>query len=104
MMKRCAACNLPMTIATIGDAFSASSNDDTRHAVFAICKRCAAGKKRLPPATYRKTILRAADRALDDPERYLCKLVNDPGAARLALGLLAHPAHTMATIAALGWV
>ena len=95
-MRRCAACNLPMTIATIGDAFAATSNDDTRHAVVAICKRCATGKSRLPPSTYRKIILRAADRAMAEPERYLCKLVNDPGAARLALGLLAHPAHTLA--------
>lgn len=92
-----------MSAATLGDAFTASSNDDSCHAIVAICKRCAAGKSRLPPATYRKTILRAADRAMADPGTYMWRLTDSPAAARLALGLPTHPAHTMQTLDALGW-
>lgn len=103
MAKRCAACNLPMTVATMGDAASASSNDDSLHVVLAICQRCVASRKRVPPAVYQKMLNRAADRAMADPARYLCKTFADPGAARVALGLLAHPSHTLEALGALGW-
>lgn len=101
--RKCPACGLPMTVATMGTVASATSNDDSRHAVFAVCQRCSNGAKRLPPGVYRKTLNRAADRALDDPDAYLCKLVASPGAARLAVAMLRHPAHTLETLSALGW-
>lgn len=103
-MKFCPACNLPMTVATLGDAVAASSDDHRHHVVVAVCRRCAASAARIPPHAYRKLLNRSADRALADPERYLCTLVVDAGAARLATGLLGHPAHVLETIAALGWV
>lgn len=46
---------------------------------------------------------RAATRALRDPDRYMTAITPDIGAARLALGLLGHPAHVLAAINALGW-
>lgn len=93
-----------MTLATMGTVVTATSNDDSRHVVFAICQRCSASEKRLPAGVYRRMLNRAADRALDDPENYLCKCVANPGAARLAVALLRHPAHTLETLSALGWV
>ena len=102
-MKNCPACNLPISIANLGDAIAASSDDRHHHAVVAICRRCAASASRLPHHTYRKLLNRAAERALADPERYLCAPVPEAGAARLAVGLLGHSAYTLATIKALGW-
>jgi hypothetical protein len=102
-MKYCPACNLPITVATLGDAVAASSDDHHHHAVVAICRRCTASASRIPLRTYRKLLNRAADRALAHPDRYLCTHVADAGAARLATGLLGHPAHALETLKALGW-
>lgn len=46
---------------------------------------------------------RAAIKALADPGTYLVATLPDAGAARLALGLLAHPSHVLQAINALGW-
>lgn len=102
-MKRCSSCGLPISFATLGDAVVAASDDGHRHAVVAICRRCAGTAARVPPGTYRKMLGRAATRALTTPEKYLLTITTDAGAARLALGLLGHPAHVLATINALGW-
>lgn len=103
-MKRCPACNLPITVATLGDAVAASSDDGHHHAVVAICRRCAGTASKLSTNTYRKMLDRAATRALATPEKYLLTITTDAGAARLALGLLGHPAHVLETINALGWM
>jgi hypothetical protein len=102
-MKYCAACNLPITAANLGDAVAASSDDHHHHAVVAICRRCTGNAARIPLHTYRKLLNRAAERAFSDPERYLCTHVAGAGAARLAIGMLGHPAHVLETIKALGW-
>lgn len=103
-IKRCPACSLPITAATLGDAAAASSDDHLHHVVFALCRRCTASASRIPAHTYRKLLNRAADRALADPERYLCTHVADAGAARLAIGMLGHPAHVLEALNAMGWV
>lgn len=103
-MKRCPACRLPITVSTLGDAFAASSDDGYHHAVVGICRRCTGTASRLPRAIYRKTLNRAADRALADPVRYLCAPSGSAGAARLAIGLLGHPAHVLEALKALGWM
>lgn len=102
-MKKCAACGLQISVATLGDAVAASSDDHRHHVVFGVCRRCAASAARIPSRAFHKMLTRASDRALDDPERYLCTRVADAGAARLAIGLLGHPAHVLETITALGW-
>lgn len=102
-MKRCAACGLPITIATLGDAAAAATDDGQHHAVVAICRRCACTAARVPANTYRKLLARAATRALAEPDKYLMTITPDAGAARLVLGLLGHPAHALQAIDALGW-
>jgi len=102
-MKKCPACGLPITVATLGDAVAASSDDQRHHVVVGICRRCAASASRIPSRAFHRMLNRAADRALDDPERYLCTRVADAGAARLAIGLLGHPAHSLEALSALGW-
>jgi hypothetical protein len=102
-MKYCAACNLPITAANLGDAVAASSDDHRHHVVIAICRRCASSARSLPRGVHRKLLNRAADRALADPGRYLCARVADAGAARLAIGLLGHPAHALEALKAMGW-
>lgn len=100
---KCAACGLPISVATLGDAIAASSDDRRHHVIVAICRRCASSARRLPHGVYRKMLARAADRALADPERYLCSPVADAGAAQLAIGMLGHPAHVLDALKALGW-
>ncbi|MFP5418635.1 MAG: hypothetical protein ACLGHA_05705 [Gammaproteobacteria bacterium] len=102
-VKRCPACRLPITAATLGNAVAASSDDHHHHVVVAICRRCASSASRIPAHAYRKLLNRAADRALADHDRYLCTHVADAGAARLAVGLLGHPAHVLEALDALGW-
>jgi len=87
----------------IGLAVAASSNDRTAHGVLAICTRCAHDNRRLPAPIQRKRMIRAADRVFEHPEKFLCAVVPSIGAARLAVSLLGHPAHALATRAALGW-
>jgi hypothetical protein len=103
-IKYCPACNLPMSVASLGDVVAASSDDGRHHAVYAICQRCTSTAKRLPHHTHFKMLSRAGDRALADPERYLSTHVADAGAARLCIGLLGHPAHVLEAINALGWM
>jgi hypothetical protein len=100
--RRCAACALPITVATLGDAV-ASSDDHHHHVVVAVCLRCAASASHIPARAYRRLLNRAADRALADPDRYLCTRVADAGAAQLAIGMLGHPAHVLQAINAMGW-
>lgn len=103
-MKRCPACGLPITVSALGDALAATSDDGHHHAVVGICRRCASTAARLPRAIYRKTLNRAAERALADPERYLCAPSTTASAARLAIGMLGHPAHVLEALNALGWM
>lgn len=100
-VKRCPCCNLPMT--RLGATVAASTDDKQRHGMFGLCHRCAAENQRLPRAILFKRLDRAGDRALANPERYLCAMFPDAGAARVAVGLLGHPAHVQETRAALGW-
>lgn len=102
-MKRCPACGLPIAAATIGYAVAASSDDGRHHAVVAVCRCCASAASKIPKNTYRKMLARAATRALRDPDRYLIAVTPDIGAARIAVGLLGHPAHTLEALKALGW-
>ena len=44
------------------------------------------------------------DRALDDPDRFVCTIYDDIGAAVLAVSLMAHPDYTTRTLQALGWI
>lgn len=46
---------------------------------------------------------RAATRALRDPGRYMMIITPDIGAARLAIGMLGHPAHVLEALNAMGW-
>lgn len=92
-----------MSAAAIGQAIAASSNDRQAHGVIAVCMRCANENRRLSVAIQRKRNHRAADRALDDPEKFLCAVLPDIGAARLAVGLLGHAAHAQEALNALGW-
>lgn len=98
-MKRCPACNLPTTAASLG--FVIAGADDDRHVVLAICRRCATSK--IPKYTFNKMLARAAVRALANPDRYWCAIFPNAGAARIATGLLGHPAHALAALKALGW-
>jgi hypothetical protein len=102
VMHRCPACGLPITAAELGGAIATPTNGP-QHAIVAICRRCAATASRIPPGTYRKMMDRAATRALGDPDRYLLTTMPNAGAARLAIGLLAHPAHALEALSALGW-
>lgn len=92
---------MPISVANLGDAAAASINDD-QPAVVAICRRCAGTAARIPHGTYRKMLDRAATRALANPDKYLLAIMPTAGAARLALGLLGHPAHVLQAINALG--
>lgn len=103
-MKRCPACNLPITAATIGYAVAASSDNGQHHAVVAVCRCCASAASKIPKNTYRKMLARAATRALRDPDRYMMTITPDIGAARLAIGMLGHPAHALEALNALGWM
>jgi hypothetical protein len=102
-MMRCPACGLPMDADGIGLAIAASSNDGTAHGVIAICTRCAHDNRRLPAMIQRKRMSRAADRALQRPEKFLCAVVPSIGAARLAVSLLGHPQHGREALSAIGW-
>lgn len=46
---------------------------------------------------------RAADRALANPEPYLCATYPTPQTARLAAAMLQHPQYVLAVLKALGW-
>lgn len=46
---------------------------------------------------------RALDRALADPDRFMCKAYPDNGAARVALALLEHPELGREMLNGLGW-
>lgn len=101
MTRRCPACGLPIS-AHVGGAVT-TPTDGPHHAVVAICRRCIGNAARIPPGTYRKMLDRATIKALADPDAYLVTTLQDAGAARLALGLLGHPAHVLQAINALGW-
>jgi hypothetical protein len=104
MMRCCPACNLPTEPNSIGIVFAATSNDQTAHGVVALCRRCAAAGQRLPPAIRLKTANRAADRALANPDAYLCTVYPTIATARLATAMLGHPQHALETLGALGWL
>lgn len=50
-----------------------------------------------------RMLARAATRALRDPDRYMMTITPDIGAARLAIGMLGHPAHVLEALNAMGW-
>jgi len=102
-MRRCPACNLPTEPNSIGIVFAATSNDQTAHGVIALCRRCAASGQRLPPAIRLKTANRAADRALANPDTYLCTLYPTLATARLAAAMTQHPQHGREALSAIGW-
>lgn len=101
MTRRCPACNLPMRM--IGQVVAATSNDRLSHGVLAVCSACQARAVRLPPSARMKLYDRAANRALADPDRYLCKTYPTAGAARLARAMLMHPEHGRAMLEGMGW-
>jgi len=103
-MRRCGACNMPTPADKIGFSFAASSDDHAAHGVIGICRRCATAYRRLPAAVRFKTIGRAADRALANPDAYLCTVYPTIATARLATAMLGHPQHALATLGALGWM
>ncbi len=88
----------------IGRAIAATSADGTRSGVIGICRRCTKDEARLPSSLHIKRLQPAMDRALDDPERYLCTTYDDIGAAVLAVSLLAHPDYATRALQALGWI
>ena len=92
-----------MPLRRLGRAFVATSDDGTRTGVVGICEGCISAETRLPLAIRGRRYLPGLDRALDDPERYFVTVYADPGAADLALALLAHPAHRDDALVALGW-
>lgn len=101
-MKRCPSCGLP--IGRVGiTVFAGSTNDNLVHGVFAICARCTTEGHRLPATSRSKRISRAGDRALAHPEKFLCTTYPNIGAARLAVALLGHPAHSQEALKAMGW-
>lgn len=103
MTRRCPACGLPIAAHVhVGGAVT-TPTDGPNHAVVAICRRCAGTAARVPLGTYRKMLDRATIKALADPDAYLVATLPDAGVARLALGLLAHPAHALEAVNALGW-
>lgn len=103
MSRRCPCCDLPITVGDLGAAVAATSNDRQVHGAYALCTRCTNENRRLPIKTRLKRICRAGDRALDQPDRYLCALFPDIAQARLAVAMLGHPQHAQAAVLALGW-
>lgn len=101
MTRRCPACNLAMRM--IGQVITASSNDWQVHGVLAVCSACQVRAARLPTAIRMKLYDRAANRALSDPDRYLCKTYPTVGAARLAHAMLMHPEHAREMLEGMGW-
>lgn len=89
-MKRCPCCNLPGR--PISRAFSASTKAG-EFGVFLICQRCDSRLAKLPTGPQSKALDRAAEKALDDPDRFLAKILPDQGAADLVLALLRHPGY-----------
>lgn len=103
-MRFCPCCNLPIDSASIGAAVAASSNDRTAHGVFALCTRCIRDNRRLPATIRTKRISRAGDRALENPDKFICTTYPSIDLARLAVAMLGHPKHAQAAGVALGWV
>jgi hypothetical protein len=101
MSRRCPCCGLPAR--DFGRIASCSSDDQTRHGVVGICRRCTAAEARLPKTIRGKRLNRALDRALAEPDKYLVKLFPDRGAAEVALALLQHPELGGDMLQALGW-
>lgn len=72
--------------------------------VMGFCARCSVANARLPLGTEQKRTNAAAARAVANPGRYYAANFPDAGAARLATGLLGHPAHADEVARALGWM
>lgn len=102
MTKVCPRCRLPIT--AIGRAIAATSSDGERSGVVGICRRCTGEEAKLPASLLYRRMQPAADRALNDPERYYCTIYADRGAAILATALLGHPEYATRTLMALGWI
>lgn len=100
---RCPACGLPILPSAAGLVFTASSNDNRTHGAVTICMRCTAAAQRLPKSARFRTFARAADRALANPEPYLCATFPSLQTARLAAAMLQHPHYVLAALNALGW-
>lgn len=88
----------------IGQVIAASSNDRQVHGVLGVCLACQARARRLPLSPRRKLYDRAADRALADPDRYLCTPYPTAAAARLAHGMLQQQDLTAQVMRAMGWL
>jgi hypothetical protein len=100
-MRTCPICKRPS--AQAGRFLAVGSNDSTRGAIVGICPACVAAEKTLPKTARLKRQVRAADVAMSDPARFLCRPFDSPDAARLALALLDHPDHSAKARELLGW-
>lgn len=100
-MKSCPVCKLPR--AEVRRFLAVGSNDGKRGAVVGICPACVQAEARLPKSARLKRQARAADVALADPARFMCREFPSPDAARLALALLDHPDYSADLLALLGW-
>jgi hypothetical protein len=72
--------------------------------VFALCETCSRELGRLFPSQTAQRLAATIERAVSNPTDYFCCIFADPGAARLAAALLAHPKHSGAALDALGWL
>ncbi len=102
MSKLCPRCRLLVLV--LGRALAAVSSDGVRFGVVGICQRCVSNEAQLPKTQHAKRLLPALDRALDDPERYYCRLYPELNTAILAVGLLGHPELSERAMVALGWL
>lgn len=102
MSKLCPRCRLPVLV--LGRVLAAISSDGARFGVVGICQRCVSNEAQLPKSQHAKRLLPAMDRALDDPERYYCRLFPELNQAILAVGLLGHPDLSERALVALGWL
>lgn len=96
--RLCPACRLPF----LPDQIHLGEDDDL-FVVFAVCGRCTARYRRLPPGTRHKLLNSALARACAAPSRYWCSTFPDQGAAELAARLLSHPRYVHSTLEALSW-
>lgn len=101
MNKLCPRCRFPARV--IGRALAVTSADGTRFGVIGICQRCVSEEAQLPKSLCAKRLLPALDRALDDPERYYCRLYSELNTAALVVGMLGHSDHAADALAVLGW-
>lgn len=97
-VKLCPCCGFPSR-----PALASFGHYRGRALVMGFCARCVAANERLPLGTEQKRTNAAAARAAANPGRYFAVILPDLGAAQLAAGLLAHPAHRDQAFKVFGW-